>query len=359
MDTQKISVAILTNNQHHATRDKQCCIKLNIKNIRIFDDLDAAVENILQNNIQLLLIDTSINKMDGCACLRALRKAARTHVLPAIMVTNESNLRSVLGAIAAGCNGYVIRPYSMDTLERHLRMAFETLQGGEIEAEQLDTANVLLHQGRFDEAINEFSEIVEEENEAVTYFNKGMDYLHRQKFGKAILAFNKAVALNSMYAEAYKGMAYAYKGKGDEDKFRAFLDKSAEILAIQDRLDELKELFAEILQANPEAINPYNTMGINLRRKGDYIGALHAYTQALTLTPKDENLLYNIAKACIFSKDYDRSIQYLEQAVALRPDFTEAEDLLAKLRSKQYDAITKQKDGVAGNQRQDSLAIDA
>lgn len=196
-----------------------------------------------------------------------------------------------------------------------------------------------MSQGRFDEAIEEFAEIVEEENEAVILFNKGMDYLHRQKYGKAILSFNKAVAINSMYAEAYKGLALAHKGKGDETAYRTYLDKSAEILAMQDRLDDLKELFVDILKADPGAVNPYNTMGINLRRKGDYVGALHAYNQALELTPQDENLRYNIAKACIFAKDYEGAMEHLRNALSLRPAFEEARALLVKLQAKQYDQL--------------------
>lgn len=339
MDSRELSVAILTNNQHHASRDKQCCIKLNVKNVLVFDNPEDALEPVRRNDVQLLLIDASVKDMDGGTCLRAIRKASRPHPLPAVMVTRESDIASVLGAIAAGCNGYVIRPYSLETFERHLRMAFDTLSGDAIESEQLAAAGELVRQGRFDEAIEEFSEIVEEENEATTYFNKGMDSLHRRKFGKAILAFNKAVALNSMYAEAYKGLAYAYRGKGDEGSYRACLDKSAEILAMQDRLDELKELFAEILQANPDAVNPYNTLGIDLRRRGDYAGAMHAYAQALTLTPADENLRYNIAKACIFAKDYAAAMEHLEQAAVLRDDFEEAKNLLAKLKARQYDQL--------------------
>lgn len=358
MDTLELSIAILTNNQNHAARDKNCCIKLNIKNVQVLDDLDDALERIRQQTVRLLLIDASVSNMDGCACLKAIRKATRSIMLPAIMVTTNSSLQNVLSAIAAGCNGYVIRPYSLDTFQRHLQMALETMGTDAIEAEQLHTANALVLQGRFDEALEEFTEIVEEENEAVLYFNKGMDYLHRQKFGKAILAFNKAVALNSMYAEAYQGMAHAYKGKGDETAYRACLDKSAALLALQDKLDELKELFVEILQANPQAINPYNTLGIDLRKKGDYAGALHAYTQALQLTPTDEHLHYNIAKACIFAKDYDRAIGHLEKAVALRENFHEAGQLLAKLRARQYDRLDSAQPGSTVDSGQDRLAMD-
>lgn len=358
MDSRELSIAILTNNIHHAARDKQCCIKLNVKSVQVYDDLEDALEPVRRQDVSLLLIDGSVKDMDGCACLKALRRATRSTLLPAVMVTRDSNLDSVLGAIAAGCNGYVIRPYSLETFERHLRLAWDTVRADDIDSQQFAAANELVLQGRFDEAIEEFSEIVEEENEAVAYFNKGMDYLHRRKFGKAILAFNKAVALNSMYAEAYKGMAHAYKGKGDEANYKSCLDKSAEILAMQDRLDELKELFAEILTANPEAVNPYNTMGIDLRKKGDYIGALHAYTQALSLTPSDENLHYNIAKACIFAKDYARAMEHLENAVALRPQFEEAKKLLAKLQAKQYDQLAEGRDAAPAASDNGRLARD-
>lgn len=358
MQFNEIVVAIVSNNQHHVARDKQSCIKLDIKNIHVFDDIEDLAEPLRQKNLHLLLIDAAIKDMDGCSCLKAVRRMSRALPLPVIMVTPDSSLYTVRRAIAAGCNGYVIRPYAITTFEKHLRLAIETLKNDEIEIEQLDSANDLVAHGHFDEAIREFKEIVEEDNEATNYFNKGMQYLHRNKFGKAILAFNRALALNSMYAEAYKGLGLAHKGKGDEKAYRDCLEKSAAILAMQDRLEELKELFVEILQADPDAINPYNTLGINLRRKGDYTGALHAYTQALELTPRDENLHYNIAKACIFSKDYARAIHHLEEAAGLRQGFQEAEQLLAKLRARQYDDLAPRQQQAGNGMNSGSLAID-
>jgi len=358
METQNISIAILSNNLHHATRDKKNCLRLNVKNVLISDELEDLLQPIQEDAVHLVLIDSAVKGMDGWSCLRALRKATRSKLLPVIMVTAESNLQNVVKAIAAGCKGYIIRPYSITTFERHLQMAMETTSIDEVEREQLDVANELVSHGRFDEALEEFSEIIEEENESLLWFNKGMDYLHHQKYGKAIIAFNKAVALNSMYAEAYKGMAHAYKGKGDIANYQAFLDKSAEILALQDRLAELKELFAEILEANPDAINPYNSLGIDLRKKGDYAGAMHAYAQALALTPKDENLRYNIAKACIFAKDYAQAIEHLEKALTIRDPFPEAAQLLAKLRAKQYDQIASSPKTVANEAGQGSLTMD-
>jgi tetratricopeptide (TPR) repeat protein len=107
---------------------------------------------------------------------------------------------------------------------------------------------------------------------------------------------------------------------------------------MQDKLQELKEVFGEILTDDPDAINPYNNLGVKLRRSGDYLGALHAYNQALVLTPTDENLHYNIAKAHIYAGDTQKALGHLREAVVIRGDFREASALIKKLEGAGGDA---------------------
>jgi len=146
-----------------------------------------------------------------------------------------------------------------------------------------------------------------------------------------------ALAVNTMFAEAYRGLAHAHKGLGDQAKFLEYLNRCADILAIQDKLQELKEVFVEILEQDPGAVNPYNTLGVRLRRSGDLSGALHAYTQALALTPGDENLHYNIAKAFLHASRREKAMEHLRQALVIRPDFSEAEQMLAELENPTQD----------------------
>ncbi len=67
--------------------------------------------------------------------------------------------------------------------------------------------------------------------------------------------------------KCYTGLAEAYKGKGDMEKYKYYLQKAADEYAKRDNFDEVKELFIKILKTDPNAPNPYNTLGIQFRKK--------------------------------------------------------------------------------------------
>jgi len=330
-DPSSLSVAILSGDPRHASLDKNTLLRMKFQDVRTYQSLEQSQPHLKSGGASIALIDSSLVDMDGIACLRAIARDREMGVRALVMVTSESKQDYVMNAVSAGCSGYVIRPYSLETLEKHIRAAWNSLCAGEIEEEMLQSAKEALWRQDYDSAISEFEEMVSEENEALKYFNLGMDYLRAAKFGKAIISFNKAVALNELHAEAHRGLAYAHKGKGDDGAYQEHLRRAADLFALQDKLTELKEVFGEILREDPEAVNPYNTLGVRLRRSGDYLGALHAYNQALMVTPEDENLHYNIAKAYIYSGEQRKALAHLSQALAIRPEFVEAAHLARRL----------------------------
>ncbi|MBI4804748.1 MAG: tetratricopeptide repeat protein [Desulfovibrio sp.] len=332
-DPRELSVAVLSGNAHHSSIDRGILTRMLFQNVRAYPSLDKSMQHLRAGQANIALIDSQLSDMDGLECLRRISKDQTLAVKALVMVTSECNREYVMDAVSAGCSGYVIRPYSQETIEKHIRSAWNSLSAGEIEEEMLDNAKEALRNGDFDTAIDGFEEVVAEENEALKYFNMGMDYLRAKSFGRAIIAFNKAVALNELYAEAYRGLAYANKGKGNDEAYQAHLKRAADLFAMQDKLKELKEVFVEILKDDPEAVNPYNSLGVKLRRSGDYLGAIHAYTQALEVTPQDENLHYNIAKAHIFGNENGKALDHLNKALTIRSDFQEAANLIRKINS--------------------------
>ena len=335
LDFESVQAVILSNNSLHVSNDRITLVGLEVGNVKTFSSWQTAELFFQKNSADLALVD-DLSDLPGIECAKRLRRISRNHLLPIVMVTEENRRERVLDAISAGCGGYVLRPYSMDTVLKHLRVALESSSYDEIEGEILKNGQDLVQKGMFDEAIEELEEIVNDDNESQKYFTKGMEYLTQEKYGKAIIAFNKALKLNEMFAEACKGMADAYKGKGDKTSYKKYLAKAANIYAGQDRLENTRELFVEILKTDPNAVNPYNSLGVKLRRNGDYFGALHAYLQALSLTPDDENLHFNIAKAYLFSNVKDKAVEHLTQSLELNPDLHHARDLLSKIRSHKW-----------------------
>ena len=57
-----------------------------------YEESDEAVKVLMSGLNEATRRDAAIKDMDGCACLKALRKLNRTAALPAIMVTPDSSL---------------------------------------------------------------------------------------------------------------------------------------------------------------------------------------------------------------------------------------------------------------------------
>ena len=320
-------VAVVTANKIHAKRDAQQMKCFAPERVTFFENAGEAVRSLARDRADLILLDSTLADMDGLDFLRLLRGDRSLKGLPAIMITLENSRDYILDAISAGCAGYILRPYSLKTLEQYLLAARHLESYLEIEDEQLRDAREALAAGDPDEAIEAFEEIVGVRDDAQHYYDLGCGYLLENKFGKAILSFKKAVKLNELFAEAYKGLAEAFKAKGDSSRYLEFMERAAQTFAETDRLEEAKQTFIEVLKHDKDVPNPFNTLGIKLRKQGDFEGALHAYMKAVTLTPDDENVYFNIAKAYHLTARFDEAGEYAKKALAINPHFGEARAL--------------------------------
>ncbi|EPR43801.1 Tetratricopeptide repeat-containing protein [Desulfovibrio sp. X2] len=74
-----------------------------------------------------------------------------------------------------------------------------------------------------------------------------------------------------------------------------------------------------------------NVLGIALRKQKDLDGALEHYHKAVRATPEDEHLLFNMARAYFEKGEMDECRNLLEECLARRPDFPEAQAFLRYL----------------------------
>ncbi|MGD9609563.1 MAG: tetratricopeptide repeat protein [Desulfovibrionaceae bacterium] len=325
------TVVIVTRNDDHAKRDRRSLAPFRPRRVEQFASAATAMEFLSANRVDMILLDDCIEDMDALRFLRLLRRDRKLAQVPVVMVTTQSQRDKVLDAIAAGCAGYILRPYSEATFSKHVLRGCQVERVNEIEQQQLEDAREMVAMGNFDDAIEAFEEIISEQNMAEKYYDMGCRCLVRQKYGQAIIAFKKAIKINDLFAEAYKGLADAYKGKGELEEVKRYLQKAAEIHAQFNRLEQTKELFIEILKYDPNTPNPFNTLGVKLRKSGDIPGALHAYNQALSLTPDDENIHFNMSKAYYFLGNTEQAVVSVTRALEINPDFEEGGKLYRKL----------------------------
>ncbi|GAB7078566.1 tetratricopeptide repeat protein [Megalodesulfovibrio paquesii] len=134
--------------------------------------------------------------------------------------------------------------------------------------------------------------------------------------------FQNALKLDDTNIRANYGLGLTYLDRGEHDKAETVLRK----------LVHLETAFAN------ENKHLFNEFGIKLRKSGMLEQALAYYGRAMTLAPKDENLLYNIARVLYDKKDFAKALQFAGKALALNSELEAAAHLVKVIRKETGDA---------------------
>jgi two-component system, chemotaxis family, chemotaxis protein CheY len=84
------------------------------------DDGKTAWPMLQAGQFELLITDWNMPGMAGLDLLKAVRADARLAKLPVLMLTAEAKREQIVEAAQAGVNGYVIKPFTAETLKAKL-----------------------------------------------------------------------------------------------------------------------------------------------------------------------------------------------------------------------------------------------
>lgn len=80
-----------------------------------------AMEKVLSEPFDLVIVDVNMPRMDGFTFLRSLRSAmADVAALPALMISTEAGELDLAEARRAGANFYLVKPVAQAELVRHV-----------------------------------------------------------------------------------------------------------------------------------------------------------------------------------------------------------------------------------------------
>jgi len=68
--------------------------------------------------------------MQGIDLLKEVRADAELAGLPVLMVTAEQKREQIIEAAQAGVNGYIVKPFTAQTLKEKIDKIFERVDGG-------------------------------------------------------------------------------------------------------------------------------------------------------------------------------------------------------------------------------------
>ena len=100
---------------------------LGYNNTHEADDGNTALPMLKNGDFQFVVTDWNMPGMTGIELLRAIRADDRLKTLPVLMVTAEAKREQIIEAAQNGVNGYIIKPFTAQTLEEKLGKLFERL----------------------------------------------------------------------------------------------------------------------------------------------------------------------------------------------------------------------------------------
>lgn len=98
--------------------------KLGYTKVYEAEDGDTAWKLLQEEEIELIISDWNMPRMKGIDLLRKVRESEEYSHLPFLMVTAEGLKDNVVEAIKAGVSGYIVKPFSPQSLQDKIQKVF-------------------------------------------------------------------------------------------------------------------------------------------------------------------------------------------------------------------------------------------
>lgn len=103
---------------------------LGFNNTQEADDGQTALPMLQGGRFDFLVTDWNMPGMQGIDLLKAVRADAQLCKLPVLMVTAESKREQIVEAAQAGVNGYIVKPFTAQTLKEKIDKIWERIGAG-------------------------------------------------------------------------------------------------------------------------------------------------------------------------------------------------------------------------------------
>ncbi len=102
--------------------------ELGFNNIEEAENGQEALHKLRAKPFDFVVSDWNMPVMQGIDLLREIRSDPRLKAIPVLMVTAEAKRDNILEAAKAGVNGYIVKPFTAETLKEKLDAIFKRLQ---------------------------------------------------------------------------------------------------------------------------------------------------------------------------------------------------------------------------------------
>ena len=105
--------------------------ELGFSNLDEADDGTTALPMLKTGKYDFLITDWNMPGMQGIDLLAEVRKDPEMAEMPVLMVTAQAKKEEIVRAAQAGVNGYVVKPFTAETLKEKIAKIFERIEASQ------------------------------------------------------------------------------------------------------------------------------------------------------------------------------------------------------------------------------------
>lgn len=136
---------------------------------------------------------------------------------------------------------------------------------------------------------------------------------------------------------------YVLSEKPTVERWRQYIVLARSQLS-EGRIDDAKKYVDKAMKSCPTPrADVFNFQGVVLNKKGYNERAIEFFKKAISITPMDKRLYFNIAISYISLKQYDNAVQSLNKALDIDSGYVKAQNLKSKIYTKVGDKLNGSK----------------
>jgi protein O-mannosyl-transferase len=200
-------------------------------------------------------------------------------------------------------------------------------------------SQVLLQQGKYDEAIAHYSRALQlMPDDADEQNNMANDLLHHNRVDLAIAHYSEALRIKPGLVEAHNNLANALMRQGRaaealthysaaisiKPDYAAAHNGLGALLAGQGRAGEAFAHYSEALRIDPSNAEVHNNLGALLVNQGQTDQAIHEFSEAVRISPNKPDFHYNLGVMLKKKGEINEAENQFNAALKLDPNYQQA-----------------------------------
>lgn len=361
-------------------------VSIGMNNIVAAIDGENGWEKVKEGDIDLVICDYIMPKLNGLEFLHLIRKSKTYFDLPFIMVTGADQRGEFINTLQAEVDSYLLKPITADILEQTISQIFVQQQSSSPYLKAIHTAKHLYMHGDLEKAKKNFllaqalrpdlakpyyylgkieRELGNDEQaekfllRCLTYEDSYINaivelatiYTNRKDYPQMYKYLEKALEVSPENIDVFLDLARAAYRLNNREAVRVNLKKAAkyaknqreEVNKVIDAyieiglFDEADYLYGKRLEGDDddETVKFWNRLGMAAQKIGKSAKARKFYLSALRLQPQNKIANYNMGQLLYEAGELDNACAYLSKILRLHADFSQAKKLLALIRQQQ------------------------